>query len=764
MSNNATKNGHGIILIVEDDPSIRKLLQTVFTREGHEVIEAADGRQGLAQAREVVPDLIITDVMMPEVDGLEMIQEIRKDEQTREIPVIMLTAKGSTEDIVTGLNLGADDYLSKPFDVPELVARARSKLNRPPVSSQLVPRDLKTGLLNGQAFRKPLEREIERAERSKQPLTLAFLELNELPQLRHRFGLRLEASIGRQIAGLVSADARATDVLATDSEGNYLLLLPETSAETALRRLDALSERINDHVFTVGQERLRLTPVVGYSVLKRGVNADELIGQATVAAEYARARLDLQPERYASSKHKQVPKPATPGRWQQIKERLRLPVQVLLVQVIAIIVPFLIYELLARLGFDITGFMYIVVIIALLVTAYLIWVEGLLALKPSHPPEEPGSPYPSATAIIAAYLPNEAATIVETIEAFLRVDYPAETQIILAYNTPRDMPIEATLRELAKQDPRFVPYRVEGSTSKAQNVNAALAESHGEFIGIFDADHQPAPNSFKRAWRWLSNGFDVVQGHCLIRNGEESWVSRMVAVEFESIYAVSHPGRARLHDFGIFGGSNGYWKADLLRRIRMHGFMLTEDIDSSLRAIESGAKIASDPHLISRELAPTTLKALLNQRLRWAQGWFQVSLKHTPVALQAERLSARQKLGMMHLLTWREIYPLLSVQVFPIILFWLFGSSGERIIDWTIPILVLATLFVLSVGPGQTLFAYLLAAPELKKRPGWFWWYFWVSSFFYTPFKNLIAIVAQIKEIVRERQWKVTPRSTGNKP
>ena len=81
------------------------------------------------------------------------------------------------------------------------------------------------------------------------------------------------------------------------------------------------------------------------------------------------------------------------------------------------------------------------------------------------------------------------------------------------------------------------------------------------------ADHQPQPDSFTRAWRWLSNGYDVVQGHCLVRNGAESWVARLIAVEFEAIYAVAHPGRARLHDFGVFGGSNGYWQADLLRRL-----------------------------------------------------------------------------------------------------------------------------------------------------------------------------------------------------
>ncbi len=183
--------------------------------------------------------------------------------------------------------------------------------------------------------------------------------------------------------------------------------------------------------------------------------------------------------------------------------------------------------------------------------------------------------------------------IEDTVAAFLRVQYPGPLQVILAYNTPKDMPeIEERLREIARDNPRFVPMRVTASTSKAQNVNAALPYVTGEMTAVFDADHQPDPESFRRGWRWISHGADVVQGHCFIRNGEASWVAKMVAIEFEQIYAVSHPGRAKLHGFGIFGGSNGYWRTGLLRELRMHGFMLTEDIDSSMRAVVRGRRIA----------------------------------------------------------------------------------------------------------------------------------------------------------------------------
>jgi cellulose synthase/poly-beta-1,6-N-acetylglucosamine synthase-like glycosyltransferase len=239
-----------------------------------------------------------------------------------------------------------------------------------------------------------------------------------------------------------------------------------------------------------------------------------------------------------------------------------------------------------------------------------------------------------------------------------------------------------------------------------------------------------------------------VQGHCVIRNGEASLVARTVAVEFESIYAVSHPGRAALHGFGVFGGSNGYWRTDVLAQTRMHGSMLTEDIDSTLRVLAAGRRIASDPALVSYELAPTNARALWKQRTRWAQGWFQVSLKHLRLAFRSPRLNRRQKGGLAFLLGWREVYPWLSLQMFPV-----------TELNWLAPALLLATLFTLAVGPAQTLFAWRLAVPELRQHKSWFWTYLLVSSLVYTEWKNVIARIAQIKELVGEHQWTVTPRS-----
>src|SRR6185437_9442695 len=209
--------------------------------------------------------------------------------------------------------------------------------------------------------------------------------------------------------------------------------------------------------------------------------------------------------------------------------------------------------------------------------------------------------------------------------------------------------------------------------------------------------------------------------------------------------------------------ANGYWKTEVLRQTRMHGFMLTEDIDSSMRVLRAGYKIKCDPLLVSRELGPVTVRALWHQRMRWAQGWFQVSVKHGLLTLFSSKLTFRQKLGIFHLLVWREVYPFLSFQMFPVLAFWIWQRASFTRLDWLVPIFVLTTLFTLSTGPGQTLFAYLLAAPEIRKQKRWFLFYLVVSSLFFTPLKNLVTMVAQVKELMGDRKWNITPRGVTAK-
>ena len=128
-------------------------------------------------------------------------------------------------------------------------------------------------------------------------------------------------------------------------------------------------------------------------------------------------------------------------------------------------------------------------------------------------------------------------------------------------------------------------------------------------------------------------------------------------------YTVAHPGRTVRDGFGVFGGSNGFWNTALLKRIGMNGGMLTEDIDSSMRVLEEGGRIGTDPLLVSRELATTTILHTWNQRLRWSQGWLQVSWKHCRKMMFNRHFGLRQRFGAFMLLFIREIYPWVASQV-----------------------------------------------------------------------------------------------------
>ncbi len=118
------------ILVIDDDPAICELVSINLEMAGYTVESVNDGVKGQALAVQLQPDLIMLDIMLPRVDGFTICQRLRRDERTTDIPILMLTALGQTQDKVQGLNAGADDYLTKPFEVEEMLARVRALLRR----------------------------------------------------------------------------------------------------------------------------------------------------------------------------------------------------------------------------------------------------------------------------------------------------------------------------------------------------------------------------------------------------------------------------------------------------------------------------------------------------------------------------------------------------------------------------------------------------------------------------------------------------------
>ncbi len=119
------------VLVIDDDPVILELLRVNFEIEGFDVICAADGEEGLARARADRPDIVVSDIMMPKRDGLQLLTDLKSDPLTEDLPVILLSAKAQKLEVQQGMDLGADDYITKPFDPLELIDRLNAVMTRP---------------------------------------------------------------------------------------------------------------------------------------------------------------------------------------------------------------------------------------------------------------------------------------------------------------------------------------------------------------------------------------------------------------------------------------------------------------------------------------------------------------------------------------------------------------------------------------------------------------------------------------------------------
>lgn len=365
---------------------------------------------------------------------------------------------------------------------------------------------------------------------------------------------------------------------------------------------------------------------------------------------------------------------------------------------------------------------------------------------------------PRSSLIVAAYLPNEQHIILSTLKYILTtLNRPKDgLEVILAYNRPERLAIEDELEKLAERYSDLKLLCVEDSHSKAENVNAALEVATGEITGILDADHYPNADCFDRAWRWLeSYRYSVVQGRNVIRNHDVNFMTRMIAIEFECMYGVSHPAKSLLADTGMFCGSNGYWRTSVLKRVRFSSAMLTEDIDASLRTLLSGYNIVHDPTILTTELAPVDLRSFWFQRKRWAQGWLEVTLKHQFSLLFSTKLDHWQKLYWSLLLIYSAGFHFVALQMFPMMIsLTLTGATPPEVAPeyfWA------TTALTLLSGPIQTLAAWIVRT-DLVYQPRKNYLVFCLFIPFYCVLKSVIAITAIYDHFAGNTEWVVTRR------
>ena len=185
-----------VVLIVDDDADIRMFLALTLELNGFDTVEASDGEEGLAKAVAHAPSVILMDVMMPRIDGIEAIRRLRADGRVSHIPVIILTARAQVIDKVEGLTTGADDYITKPFDPEELIARVRATLRRAQQMRTVSP-------LTGLPGNTRIEQELRRRVDAQQPFALLYADLNQFKEYNDHYGFMRGDEVLRRLAEVI---------------------------------------------------------------------------------------------------------------------------------------------------------------------------------------------------------------------------------------------------------------------------------------------------------------------------------------------------------------------------------------------------------------------------------------------------------------------------------------------------------------------------------------------------------------------------------
>lgn len=263
------------VLVVDDEPANRDVLSRRLQRAGYGTSTAASAEEAWERIEERMPAMVLLDVCMPHVSGIDLLRRLRAQPATRLLPVIMVTSLSDSGDVVTAINAGANDYVTKPIDLPVLLARMATHLKMASLVAQLESQtrilahlaafDELTGIYNRRSIDAALASGCQRAAEQRRPVTVLMLDLDRFKEVNDLYGHAAGDAVLREFARRLVATVRDTDIVGRYGGEEFAVLLPSTNVDAGV----AVAERIRAATaacpFEVNSGPLRVTVSIGAS-------------------------------------------------------------------------------------------------------------------------------------------------------------------------------------------------------------------------------------------------------------------------------------------------------------------------------------------------------------------------------------------------------------------------------------------------------------------------------------------------------------------
>src|SRR5687768_1703415 len=268
------------ILIVDDHEDNVEVIRARLEAAGYQIEAAADGEEALERVRQSPPDLILLDVMMPRIDGMEVARRIKADETLPFIPIIMQTALDTVQHKVEGLGAGADDYVTKPINFAELEARVKSLLRIKALQEALAERERElsemndkllhisltdglTGIDNRRSLEQRLHEMFEHSYRLHEPISCVMCDIDHFKKVNDTYGHQVGDDVLKEFAAILKTEAREIDRVGRYGGEEFLLLLPGTVLDSAVTFAERLRQCVEEHTFSYDGGTLKRTMSCG---------------------------------------------------------------------------------------------------------------------------------------------------------------------------------------------------------------------------------------------------------------------------------------------------------------------------------------------------------------------------------------------------------------------------------------------------------------------------------------------------------------------